>query len=138
MANLRKIVLLLLVALLALAAISGASAQNKNKKQQQQRPKPANPNRRPKPQLAQRPVNQRPNKKQPNKPSSKVFTTTLPDLGKIRGRTLLTEWTGQKVMQFLDIPYGKAERFKVRFRFDSQFYIWNSYLWNLGQYLFLF
>ncbi|XP_002003701.4 glutactin [Drosophila mojavensis] len=114
MANLRKILLLLVVALLALAAISGASAQNKNKKNQQQlqRPKPANPNRRPKPQLAQRPVNQRPNKKQQNKPSPKVFTTTLPDLGKIRGRTLLTEWTGQKVMQFLDIPYGKAERFK--------------------------
>ncbi|XP_023170924.2 glutactin [Drosophila hydei] len=111
MANLRSIVLLLLVALLALAAISSASAQ-KNKKQQQQRPKPVNPNKRPQPHQAQRPQNTRPNKQQQSKPNSRVFTTTLPELGKIRGRTLLTEWTGQKAMQFLDIPYGKAERFK--------------------------
>ncbi|EDW63755.1 glutactin [Drosophila virilis] len=114
MANPRSIILLLFVALLVLVAISGVSAQ-KNKKQQQQRPNPgnqaANSNRRPKPQQqGQRPQKQKPNQPQQN---PKVFTTTLPSLGKIRGRTLVTEWTGQKVMQFLDIPYGKAERFKA-------------------------
>lgn len=116
MANLRSILLLLLVTLLTLALISSASAQrnknnknNKNKgQQQQQRPIV---NKRPKPQQNQH--QNRPNKPVQESGSPKVFTTTLSGLGKIRGRSTLTEWTGQNVMQFLDIPYGKAERFKV-------------------------
>lgn len=126
MANLRSILLLLLVAFLALALISSASAQrnrnnknnNKNKGQQQQQRPVAN--KRPKPQ--QNPNNNpnRPNKPVQNPASQKVFTTTLSGLGKIRGRTSLTEWTGQTVMQFLDVPYGKAERFKVRSPVESE------------------
>lgn len=128
MANLRSILLLLLVAFLALALISSASAQrnrnnknnnkNKGQQQQQQQQRPV-ANKRPKPQ--QNPNNNpnRPNKPVQNTPSPKVFTTTLSGLGKIRGRTTLTEWTGQTVMQFLDVPYGKAERFKVRFPVES-------------------
>lgn len=123
MANLRSILLLLLVAFLALALISSASAQrnrnnknnNKNKGQQQQQQQRPVANKRPKPQ--QNP--NRPNKPVQNTPSPKVFTTTLSGLGKIRGRTTLTEWTGQTVMQFLDVPYGKAERFKVRSPLES-------------------
>lgn len=119
MANLRSILVLLLVSLLALALLSSASAQrnknnknnNKNKGQQQQRPVA---NKHPKPQQNQK----RPNKPAQNTASPKVFTTTLSGLGKIRGRTSLTEWSGQNVMQFLDIPYGKAERFKVSFLSD--------------------
>lgn len=127
MANLRSILLLLLVAFLALALISSASAQrnrnnksnNKNKGQQQQQQRPV-ANKRPKPQ--QNPNNNpnRPNKPVQNTASQKVFTTTLSGLGKIRGRTSLTEWTGQTVMQFLDVPYGKAERFKVRSPVESE------------------
>lgn len=125
MANLRSILLLLLVAFLALALISSASAQrnrnnknnnkNKGQQQQQQQQRPV-ANKRPKPQ--QNP--NRPNKPVQNTPSPKVFTTTLSGLGKIRGRTTLTEWTGQTVMQFLDVPYGKAERFKVRSPLESK------------------
>jgi len=118
MANMRSVLLLLLVALIALAAINSASAQrSKNNKNNnnQQRPKPGgqgmNPNKRPN--QGQRPQKQRPNKPQQNKPNSKIFTTTLPNLGKIRGRTSLTDWTGRSIMQFFDIPYGKAERFQV-------------------------
>ncbi|XP_034473882.1 glutactin [Drosophila innubila] len=120
MANLRSVLLLLLVALLALAAISSASAQkNKNNKKNKQRPQQdgqgGHPSRRPNQGQGHRPQKQqqRPNKPQQNKPNSKVFTTTLPTLGKIRGRTTITDWTGKSIMQFLDIPYGKAERFKA-------------------------
>ncbi|KAL7739779.1 hypothetical protein ACLKA6_018025 [Drosophila palustris] len=113
MTSLRSVLLLLLVALLALAAISSASAQkNKNNKQRpQQGGQGINQNKRPN---GQRPQKQqhKPNKPQQNKPNSKLFTTTLPNLGKIRGRTSLTDWTGKSIMQFLDIPYGRAERFK--------------------------
>lgn len=117
MANLRSILVLLLVTLLTLALISSASAQrnknnknNKNKGQQQHQQRPI-VNKRPKPQQNQH--QNRPNKPAQESGSPKVFTTTLSGLGKIRGRYTLTEWTGQNVMQFLDIPYGKAERFKV-------------------------
>ncbi|XP_060664271.1 LOW QUALITY PROTEIN: glutactin [Drosophila nasuta] len=126
MAKLRSVLLLLLVAFLALAFISSASAQNnnnnKNKNNKPQRPKPGfNPNRRPIQQQGNRPQKQQRPKPQTqqNKPNlnananSKVFTTTLPTLGKIRGRTALTDWTGKSIMQFFDIPYGKAERFKA-------------------------
>lgn len=127
MANLRSILVLLLVTILTLALISSASAQrnknnknNKNKgQQQQQRPIV---NKRPKPQQ------NRPNKPAQDSGSPKVFTTTLSGLGKIRGRSTLTEWTGQNVMQFLDIPYGKAERFKVSLAEETLGYLDLSYI----------
>ncbi|EDW03514.1 glutactin [Drosophila grimshawi] len=111
MTNPRSILLLLLVVLTALAAINSASAE-KNKKQQQ-RPRPG-PNQGVQPNRRQKPQQQNPPKQKPNNNKKyKVFTATLKDLGTIRGRTLVTDWTGQTVMQFLDIPYGKAARFKA-------------------------
>ncbi|ALC39825.1 CG9289 [Drosophila busckii] len=107
MANLRSFLLLLLLALVTFALLSSATAKQQKK---QQRPKPVNPHRRPRPQQAQRPLKQKP---QQNTLNAKIFTTTLPGLGKIRGRSLLSEWTGQSIMQFLDVPYGQAERFKA-------------------------
>ncbi|XP_039502201.1 glutactin [Drosophila santomea] len=114
MARLSGVVLLLAIVLLAVFVAQGLAERNPNR-QKQQKPRPGNQNlgiqknKRPKPQKAQK---QKPNKQQvQNVKEPKVFTTTVPDLGKLRGRTLTTDWTGKKIMQFLDIPYGKAERF---------------------------
>ncbi|KAH8376676.1 hypothetical protein KR093_000734 [Drosophila rubida] len=120
MTNLRSVLLLVLVALLALVLLNSASAQNnnnKNKNNKNQRPNGGfNPNRRPnqgqRPQQQQRPKPQAQNKPNGNT-NNKVFTTSLPALGQIRGRTAFSDWTGKSIMQFFDIPYGKAERFKA-------------------------
>ncbi|EDW80417.1 uncharacterized protein Dwil_GK18668 [Drosophila willistoni] len=115
MAKLHTIVLLLATLILLLAVVS-SEAQRSQKNRQKQKPggQGAAGNtqkKRPRPQQAQK------QKPKPNKPQQQngpdVFTTTIPELGRIRGRTLTTEWTGQTIMQFLDVPYGSADRFKA-------------------------
>ncbi|XP_017076015.2 glutactin [Drosophila eugracilis] len=115
MARFSGVILLLAIVLLSLFVADGLAEKNINR-QKQQKPRPGNQgianhkNKRPKPQQGQK---QKPNKQQvQNVQEPKVFTATVPILGKLRGRTLATDWTGKKIMQFLDIPYGKAERFK--------------------------
>ncbi|EDW52181.1 GM12781 [Drosophila sechellia] len=110
MARFSGVVLLLTIVLLAVFVAQGLAEKNANR-QKQQKPRPGNQNlgiqknKRPKPQKVQK---QKPNKQQgQNGQEPKVFTTMVPDLGRLRGRTLTTDWTGQKIMQFLDIPYGK-------------------------------
>ncbi|XP_016979622.1 glutactin [Drosophila rhopaloa] len=113
MARFNGVLLLLAIVLLAFFVADSLAQKNPNKQKQQ---RPGNQgmgnhrNKRPKPQQGQK---QKPNKqKVPNVQEPKVFTVTVPELGRLRGRTLSTDWTGKKIMQFLDIPYGKAERFK--------------------------
>ncbi|KAH8283611.1 hypothetical protein KR018_009332 [Drosophila ironensis] len=119
MAKFTGVLVLLAIVLLVLCVASSEAQRNSRNKQKQQRPQNGmqasanHKNRKSKPQQAQK---QKPNK-QKQKPQQgqepKVFTATIPELGKLRGRTLITDWTGQKIKQFLDIPYGKAERFQA-------------------------
>ncbi|XP_037711150.1 glutactin [Drosophila subpulchrella] len=115
MVRLSGCVLLLAIVLLAIFVADGLAEKSTNR-QKQQNPRPGNQglgnrrNKRPNPQQGQK---QKLDKKQvQNAQEPKVFTATVPVLGRLRGRTLTTDWTGKKIMQFLDIPYGKAERFK--------------------------
>ncbi|XP_017022540.1 glutactin [Drosophila kikkawai] len=116
MARISGALVLLAIVLLALFAASSQAQKNQNK-QKKQRPADFqsntvhHKNKRPKPQQAQK---QKPNKQQVQNIQEEpaVFSVTVPELGRLRGRTLSTDWTGQKIMQFLDIPYGKADRFK--------------------------
>ncbi|KAH8249046.1 hypothetical protein KR032_005441 [Drosophila birchii] len=119
MARISGALVLLAIVLLAFFAASSQAQKNQNK-QKKQRPGPGemqgnmahHKNKRPRPQQAQK-QKQKPNKQQvQNVQEPTVLTVTIPELGKLRGRTLITDWTGQKIMQFLDIPYGKADRFK--------------------------
>ncbi|KAH8260823.1 hypothetical protein KR038_003628 [Drosophila bunnanda] len=119
MARISGALVLLAIVLLALFLASSEAQKNQNQKKKQ-RPGPADvqgnmahhKNKRPKPQQAQK-QKQKPNKQQmQNVQEPKIISVTIPELGKLRGRTLITDWTGQKIMQFLDIPYGKADRFK--------------------------
>jgi len=116
MARLSGFVLLLAIVLLAIF-VADCLAEKSTNRQKQQNPRPGNQglgnrrNKRPNPQQGQK---QKLDKKQVQSAQEpKVFTATVPVLGRLRGRTLTTDWTGKKIMQFLDIPYGKAERFKV-------------------------
>ncbi|XP_052852044.1 LOW QUALITY PROTEIN: glutactin [Drosophila gunungcola] len=113
MARFNGVLLLLAIVLLALFVADGLAQKNPNRQKQQ---RPGNQsvgnhrNKRPKPQQTQK---QKPSKqKVQNVEEPKVFTATVPNLGRLRGRKLTTDWTGKRIMQFLDIPYGKAERFK--------------------------
>ncbi|XP_026843478.1 glutactin [Drosophila persimilis] len=129
MARIRGGVLILLaIVLLALAASSQAERSQNYQKQKQQRTKPGSAqamgnhkNRRPNKNQQAAGQKQRPNKQKqpplqqqkPSTPESNVFTASVPVLGRLRGRTLSTDWTGKEIMQFLDVPYGKADRFKA-------------------------
>ncbi|KAH8357917.1 hypothetical protein KR200_002212 [Drosophila serrata] len=119
MARISGALVLLAIVLLAVFAASSQAQKNQNK-QKKQRPAPGDvqgnmghhKNKRPRPQQGQK-QKQKPNKQQmQNVQQPTIFTVSVPELGKLRGRTLSTDWTGQKIMQFLDIPYGKADRFK--------------------------
>ncbi|KAH8410326.1 hypothetical protein KR009_012073 [Drosophila setifemur] len=115
MARFSGVLVLLAIVLLVLFVANGQAQKNNQNKQKQQRPRPgangmANKNKRTKPQQAQK---HKPNKQQQNVQEPKVFMSSVPELGKLRGRILSTDWSGKKIMQFLDIPYGKAERFQT-------------------------
>ena len=44
-------------------------------------------------------------------------TKPIPDLGKVKGRTYRTLWSGKTFIHFVDIPYAQPpKRFKVRFQ----------------------
>ncbi|KAH8324823.1 hypothetical protein KR074_006948 [Drosophila pseudoananassae] len=117
MARFSGVLVLLAIVLLVLFVASSEAQRNNQNKQKQQRPRPGaqgignQKNKRNKPGQGQK---QKPNKQkqQQTVQEPKVFTASVPDLGKLRGRTLITDWSGKKIKQFLDIPYGKAERFK--------------------------
>ena len=40
----------------------------------------------------------------------------IPGLGLVKGRTIKSEWTGKTILQFFDIPYGKAPSGSLRFK----------------------
>ncbi|XP_030377163.1 glutactin [Scaptodrosophila lebanonensis] len=118
MAKISGLILGLFLIVSVLAVLQGAAGQQPQK----QRPRPAT-------QAVQAVANKnknnnrpRPHKKQPNKGQQekeqdkkklKLITVDVPDLGRLRGRTLQSEWTGKPILQFLDIPYGSVhQRFK--------------------------
>ncbi|XP_036229980.2 glutactin [Bactrocera oleae] len=46
----------------------------------------------------------------------RYITKEIPNLGRLRGRTFKTAWSGKFIMQFLDIPYAKSPVGSLRFK----------------------
>ncbi|XP_053956885.1 glutactin [Anastrepha ludens] len=106
MAN-ERILSVLLVVLVVLALCVHAQKQEGGKRQKGQK------------QQQQQRIEQTPIPK-PNSPTkvrkNSYVTKDIPGLGRVRGRTFKTEWSGKSIMQFLDIPYAKAPVGTLRFK----------------------
>lgn len=126
-----KIIRIFLVFLIVLVVFVHAHPQQKqgdtNQQQQiakRQRQK-VKPNRVPNNKLdtddAVAPINGGNKKKKNQKGTSaptkfKKVTKTIPNLGRVRGRIIKTQWSGKNIMQFLDIPYAASPSGPLRFK----------------------
>lgn len=129
-----RILYVVLVILVVCSVVASAQQQNRRKKANQQgatnRPrKPVNNN---KPNLpAKRGNRNRPNKiNKVNNPAQEANTVShqIPGLGIVRGRTIKSEWSGQNIHQFFDIPYAKGPTGAMRFRAPAKVVPWNGVL----------
>ncbi|XP_073837698.1 glutactin [Musca autumnalis] len=113
-----RITYLILLVLVIGVVVNAAQQQNRKRngavaqgKQQQQ--KQRNPNNR----VNKNGGGMRNKKVKPERMNKKVLVThVIPGLGSVRGRTVKTEWSGQEIIQFFDIPYATGSSGALRFK----------------------
>ncbi|XP_039965263.1 glutactin [Bactrocera tryoni] len=64
----------------------------------------------------QKPISQIIKERPVNTQKLRYITKEIPNLGRLRGRTFKTVWSGKNIMQFLDIPYAKSPVGSLRFK----------------------
>ncbi|XP_075161051.1 glutactin [Haematobia irritans] len=73
-------------------------------------------------------MNNKMNKQQQgNRQNKKTLVNhTIPGLGAVRGRMVKSEWTGQNIIQFFDIPYAQGSSGALRFKPASPVAPWTG------------
>ncbi|XP_018786090.1 PREDICTED: glutactin [Bactrocera latifrons] len=64
----------------------------------------------------QKPIRQIIKERPVNTQKLRYITKEIPNLGRLRGRTFKTVWSGENIIQFLDIPYAKSPVGSLRFK----------------------
>ncbi|XP_036325556.1 glutactin [Rhagoletis pomonella] len=120
-----KSILVVFLVVLALNAYAQQQHQQSGKRQkvkqkpQQHLPVPA---------LHQNESRDKPNKRPVKVQKFRYITKEIPELGRVRGRTSTTEWSGKSIIQFLDIPYAKAPVGTLRFKPPQPIEPWQGIL----------
>lgn len=91
---------------------NGSVAQSRQQQQQNQKQRQQNGNKN-----RNRKGNNKVRAEVPEKKVKKTLVNhIIPGLGAVRGRMLKSEWTGQNIVQFFDIPYAKSSSGAMRFK----------------------
>ncbi|XP_061390778.1 glutactin [Musca vetustissima] len=116
-----RITYLILLILIIGVVVNAAQQQNRKRKvavpQGRQQQKQRNPTKRVNQNKKSGGVrNKNVNREQNNKNKNDFVHHIIPGLGAVRGRTVKTEWSGQEIIQFFDIPYATGSSGALRFK----------------------